>query len=209
MARFGGFESLAEASVADVIRAWQGLGYNRRALRLLEGAQRVTREFDGRLPREIEVLRSLPGIGSNTAASIFVFAYDLPAVFIETNIRRAFIDEFFHDAQQVPDSRLLPLIAASVERDRPREWYWALMDYGANLAKRGPNPNQRSKHYVVQSTFQGSLRQLRGEVLRQLLVGAKSRSELLEHDSRMEAVLAALESEGFIVETSGAYALRR
>lgn len=196
--RFPGFEALAAASTAEVLEEWQGMGYNRRALWLKEAARRVEEEFGGVLPREAEVLATLPGIGPNTAGSMAAFAYNQPVVFIETNIRRVFIHEFFSDREGVADSELKPLIEAALDREHPREWYYALMDYGSDLAKRVPNPNRRSKHYAVQSKFEGSLRQIRGEVLRQLLAGSKRRKELMIEDERLETVLAALVREGFV-----------
>ncbi len=205
LARFGGFEALAEAPVADVLEQWQGMGYNRRALWLRKAAQMVVGEYDGVLPRDPGELVKLPGIGANTAGSLAAFAYDAPVVFIETNIRRVFLHEFFGDREGVGDAELMPLIAAALDREQPREWYWALMDYGADLAKRVVNPNRRSKHYAVQSKFEGSVRQVRGEVLRQLLGGAKAADDLGIDDERLAAVLEAMVEEGFLMLTAGKY----
>jgi len=197
-ARWPDFEALAGASTASVIEEWQGLGYNRRALWLREAAQMVVREFGGKLPRATADLQRLPGVGRNTAGSVAAFAYNEPVVFIETNIRRVMLSEWFAGAQDVTDAQLLPVIAETLPRARPREWYWALMDYGAALAERGPNANRRSRHYSVQSQFEGSARQLRGEVLRRLVAGPRTVSELAIADERLTAVLAALEREGFL-----------
>jgi A/G-specific adenine glycosylase len=206
---FPDFQTLAAASVAEVVAAWQGLGYNRRALWLQRAAQSVVGEHGGRLPRDPAVLVTLPGIGPNTAGSIAAFAYEAPVVFIETNIRRVFIHEFFPDHDEVSDAQLRPLIEAALDREHPREWYYALMDYGAMLAKTVPNPNRRSKHYARQSQFEGSLRQLRGEVLRQLLTGPKSKLELTIEDKRLDSVLDGLMKEGFIEQLlDGQYLLK-
>jgi A/G-specific adenine glycosylase len=207
--RFPGFERLAGAEVAEVLEEWQGMGYNRRALWLREAARRVVRDYDGALPHDPAVLVTLPGIGPNTAGSIAAFAYEAPVVFIETNIRRVFIYEFFGDQEGVSDAQLRPLIEAALDRESPREWYWALMDYGADLVKRIPNPNRRSKHYVRQSKFEGSVRQLRGEVLRRLLVGPKTLDGMQITDERLGEVLRALEAEGFIEQTQGFYCLMK
>jgi A/G-specific adenine glycosylase len=211
---FPDFETLCQASVADVISAWQGLGYNRRALRLREAAQIIRDNFGGNLPRDLEKLISLPGIGNNTAGSIAAFAFNLPVTFIETNIRRVFIHHYAElasrDASPVAalsDKQLLPLIEATLDRDNPREWYWALMDYGADLVKRVENPNRQSKHYSVQSKFEGSLRQIRGEVLRQLLDGPKATANMGIADLRLPEVLGALVKEGFITERKGTFGL--
>jgi A/G-specific adenine glycosylase len=209
LTRFPDWHALALASSADVIKQWQGLGYNRRALWTLEGARRIVYDFGGKLPTTVAELQSLPGIGPNTAASIFVFAYDRPAIFVETNIRRVFLHEFFPGEESVADSQLMPLVSASLDQGRPREWYWALMDYGADLAKRVPNPNRRSKHYSVQSKFEGSVRQIRGTVLRRLVEGPIPVDLLIRIDPRTPVVLEHLKEEGFIVESQGLCALRR
>ena len=205
--RFSSFEILADASVADVLAEWQGMGYNRRALYLHRIAQTIVRDYEGNLPLDPLELVKLPGIGPNTAGSIAAFAYDSPVVFIETNIRRVFIHEFFQDSIEISDKTLLPLSEQALATERPREWYYALMDYGSYLAKTGPNPNRRRKHHVVQSKFEGSKRQVRGEILRQLLVGPKKGFEI--DDTRLNDVLLALEAEGFIVVTDQVYSLAK
>jgi A/G-specific adenine glycosylase len=204
--RFDGFAVLAQAPVAEVLAEWQGMGYNRRALWLKAAAQQVAER--GELPRDPAELVTLPGIGANTAGSIAAFAYNEPTVFIETNIRRVFIHEYFADADDISDSAIRPLVAETLDREQPREWYWALMDYGADLAKRVPNPNRRSRHYSVQSRFEGSLRQVRGEVLRRLLGGPKEASDL-GTDERLPRVLSDLVREGFIRRVGERYEVVR
>jgi len=162
---FPDFESLAQASLRNVLSLWQGLGYNRRGKYLQEIAQAVMQEHGGSLPEETEKLRALPGIGPYTAGSICAFAFNKPTVFIETNIRAVYIHTFAKGAAKVPDSELLPLIEATVDHANPREWYYALMDYGVELKKGGKNPNVRSKHHTVQSKFEGSDRQIRGRII--------------------------------------------
>ncbi|MFW5643929.1 MAG: hypothetical protein ACOCYQ_07850, partial [Alkalispirochaeta sp.] len=88
--RFPDFRSLAAASLGDVLNAWSGLGYNRRARFLREAAAAVVDRYDGELPSDPDLLKELPGIGANTAGSIAAFAFNRPVVFIETNIRRVF-----------------------------------------------------------------------------------------------------------------------
>jgi A/G-specific adenine glycosylase len=194
--RFPSFEILALARQSDVLEEWQGMGYNRRALWLQKIAVSVVNDYDGVLPASPSQLQKLTGIGPNTAGSIAAFAFNSPVTFIETNIRRVFINAFFSDEMSVEDKQLLPIISACVSLDEPREWYYALMDYGSYLVKQMPNPNRRSKQYTIQSVFEGSLRQLRGEVLRRLLSGL----ELPLADSRLPVVLAQLEKEGFLRE---------
>jgi A/G-specific adenine glycosylase len=213
LAAFPDFAAVARASVGEVLGVWQGLGYNRRGLWLREAAMRVMDEYGGVLPRETDVLVKLRGVGVNTAGSMVAFAYNEPVVFIETNIRRVFIHEFFGDDKvarhdPISDQQLLPMVEAALDREHPREWHWALMDYGADVAKRVPNPNRRSKHYARQSQFEGSLRQIRGEVLRQLLAGPKSAGELGISDERLPTALEQLVDEGFIVKNNGLYQVR-
>ena len=189
------------------MQMWQGLGYNRRALWLKAIAEQVSTHYQGELPRNPSDLVKLPGIGVNTAGSIAAFAYNEPVVFIETNIRRVFLNEFFAGQEGVPDRELLAVIREALDRDNPRRWYYALMDYGAGLSKLVTNPNRRSAHYVRQSQFEGSTRQLRGTILAQLIAGPKSVAELNISDSRLGDVISALLKEGFIHEVGGRFEL--
>ena len=133
---FATFESLAAASLRDVLTVWQGLGYYRRARFLHQLAQIVVNEYNGVLPQDPKILQTLPGIGPNTAGSICAFAFNKEVVFIETNIRTVFIDSFFRDKENVTDKELLPLITMTLDQENPREWYYALMDYGVFLKSR-------------------------------------------------------------------------
>ena len=203
LAAFPDLAALAAASFDRVLAAWQGLGYNRRAMFLHRTARIIVREHRGRVPDDIAALLALPGIGAATAASIRAFAFDAPVVFIETNIRRVFIHEFFPDREEVTDADLLPLVAAALDRRSPREWYYALMDYGAALARQVPNPNRRSRSYVRQSRFEGSDRQVRGAILRALVGGsALTGSGIVRaaggDGERVLLLLANLEREGFV-----------
>lgn len=170
ISRFPDFKSLASTRPTDVLAVWQGMGYNRRALNLQRIAIIVIQQYGGELPKDMSELILFPGIGSATAGSIAVFAFNRPEVFIETNIRRVFIHHFFaHSTQPISDAELKPLVEAALDTANPREWYYALMDYGTHLAKEVPNPNRRSQHYVRQSKFEGSDRQIRGEIIRIML----------------------------------------
>jgi len=166
--QFPDFATLASAQMRDLLAAWQGLGYNRRALALQKIAQRVMHEFDGKLPDDPEILQTFSGIGPNTAGSICAFAFNCPITFIETNIRSIFIHFFFQGQTEVHDKMLLPLVAKTVDRHNAREWYYALMDYGVALKKMYPNPSRKSVHHATQSKFEGSDRQIRGAILRLL-----------------------------------------
>jgi A/G-specific adenine glycosylase len=203
-ALFPSFGALAKASLRDVLAAWQGLGYNRRALNLKRAAEIIVREHGGRLPRTVDELERLPGVGAATAASIMAFALNRPTVFIETNIRSVFIHCFFPGCESVRDTELRPLIAVTLDRRAPRCWYNALMDFGAWLKSRHANPSRQSRHHRPQSSFEGSDRQVRGAVLRLLTTqGTLTLDELcgrMEFDyARVERTTAALAREGFIV----------
>lgn len=217
--RFPSVESLALASSADVLEEWQGLGYNRRALAVWRCAQAV-REMGG-MPREADELVALPGIGPATAAGIRAFAYDLPGVYLETNVRTVFLHELYPQVEGVPDRELVPLVAACCPADDtnpaddPRTWYFALLDYGAWLKRTYPNPSRRSRTHVRQSRFEGSHRQKRAMVVRALLAhrdqGGATVRELAAHVSReaqkagreavdvmdVQALLDELAREGF------------
>lgn len=166
--RFPTWSHLAAAPSGAVIAAWQGLGYNRRAVALQRAAQAVISQYHGQLPRDQAALEALPGVGPYTAAAIRAFAFNQPAVVIETNIRAVYIHHFFPMAKKVTDDQLRPLIEQTLDWRHPARWYSALMDYGTMLKKQHPNPTRRSHHYVRQSAFVGSNRQVRGAVVRHL-----------------------------------------
>jgi A/G-specific adenine glycosylase len=165
---FPTLKSLAHAPLADVLRAWQGLGYNRRAKMLHRAAQEVVKHHGGRMPHDFDALTKLSGIGPSTAGGVCAYAYNMPVVFIETNIRRVFIHHFFRDIEGVGDTDIKPLVEITLDQNNPREWYSALMDYGTFLAETIPNPNRKSTHYTKQSRFIGSKREVRGGILRAL-----------------------------------------
>ncbi|HIH27178.1 MAG TPA: A/G-specific adenine glycosylase [Methanoregulaceae archaeon] len=201
--RFPDVRTLAEATTVEVLGVWQGLGYNRRALSLHRIAVQVERETGGRIPEDDASLRSMPGIGPYTSAAIQAFAFNKPVVMIETNIRRVYIHCFFGDRTGVADREILPLIEATLDRENPREWYNALMDYGYCLGSHAENPNRRSRHYQRQAPFIGSNRQLRGKIIRTLVQGGEMECDDLfraveEPGSMVEPVLTELETEGFI-----------
>jgi A/G-specific adenine glycosylase len=200
---FPDFASLATASLAKVLAVWQGLGYNRRAISLQKCAIRVMNEYNGILPADVDILATFPGIGRATAGSIAAFAFNMPVVFIETNIRRVFIHFFFTDTDSVSDAEILPIVKKALYRENPRVWYWALMDMGTTLKKTIPNPNRRSVHYTKQSPFEGSDRKIRGTILKLLLKHTfleevEIIGNVAEDPLRVQKMLVALEEEGFI-----------
>lgn len=207
--RFPDIASLAAAPAADVLRLWQGLGYNRRALALHRAAKAVMEQHGGKLPKDYDALLALPGIGPYTAAAVRAFAWNLPGTLLETNVRAAYLDRFFPDREKVLDKELLPVVEATLDRKDPRTWYWALMDYGARLKATKGNATRRSATYARQSKFQGSDRQLRGRILRILAERTRTEQELhaVLPDERLERVLAMLIKEGFLAKRRGKYAL--
>lgn len=227
--RFPTPSALAAAEPADVLEEWQGLGYNRRALALHRAARAVT-ALGGELPAETAALEALPGVGPATAAGIRAFAFDLPSVYLETNVRTVLLHELFPDEERVSDRTLVPILRetcpadASDPADDPRAWYYALLDYGAYLKRTVPNPSRRSASHARQSRFEGSHRQKRAELLRVLLAhrgepGGVGLSAICEElasveekagrrpisASEVEALLGELSREGFCRPGDGAW----
>lgn len=203
--RFSTMQSLAQSSLSDVLGHWQGLGYNRRAMYLHEAAKQLAKMSDDAWSTKL--LESLKGIGPNTASAIMVYAYNLPEIFIETNIRSVYLHHFFQDQTDVLDSEILELLERTIDRKNPRQWYWALMDYGSHLKSITPNPSRRSKHHKVQSQFEGSNRQLRAHVLRRIIARPVTKDALKQEflDDRLEVVLNSLQKEGLVIKKYGKY----
>ena len=207
---FPDFQSLAHAPLRDVLALWKGLGYNRRALQLKKLADMVN---SSAFPHDKDALMELPGIGSNTAGSIMAFAFNTPQAFIETNIRTVFIHFFFNRTRgKIDDKKILKLVEASLvgrNHTNPREWFYALMDYGVYLKKTFPNPSRKSKHHVKQSPFKGSNRELRATILQSIVETPRTRQEIIKHikrkPSEIDKNLSALESEGFIIKKDRLY----
>ncbi len=202
---FPDFPSLATAPLREILTVWQGLGYNRRGIALQRIAQRVVAEHGGQLPDTVETLRSFPNIGPATAGAICAFAFNKPAVFIDTNIRRVFIHFFFQDKNGVSDKEILPLVEKTLDSRTPRRWYHALMDYGAMLTKEPDNPNRRSAHYSRQPPFRGSNREIRGQILRTLLERPSlTERELVQsvgkNPKRVKTAITQLIKEGFLTK---------
>ncbi len=166
---FPTLRSLSETPDVEVLRRWQGLGYNRRALALKKCVSIILREYNGKLPSDPGMLVSLPGIGPATSAALAAFIYNKPAILIETNIRTAIIYYFFRRRRKVNDNEIRGVLACTLDHENPRHWYYALMDYGAMLKRKYRNLNTKSAHYLKQSPFKGSDRQFRGRILRALL----------------------------------------
>jgi A/G-specific adenine glycosylase len=207
---FPDFPALAKAPLPKLLKIWQGMGYNRRALSLKALAQVVVSEHKGRLPSDPDILRTLQGIGPYTAGAIAAFAFNKPVVFMDTNIRRVYIHEFLHDRRNIHDDDLVPLIRQTLDAKDPRKWYNALMDYGSMLKREEVNPNTRSAHYARQSPFENSNRQVRGKILNILVKGPPLTADRIVKAAGMDAErvkknLEQLAREGFIMKRRGRY----
>jgi A/G-specific adenine glycosylase len=135
IARFPDFAALAAAGTADVLRLWQGLGYNSRAVRLRQLAQAVVERFGGRMPDDEEELRSLPGVGGYTVAAIRAFAFNLDDAAVDTNVRRV-VHRMLHGLEYPPSASQREIDASAhalVPHARAHDWNSAMMDLGATI----------------------------------------------------------------------------
>ena len=210
LSAFPTLAALASAPLEDVLRVWQGLGYNRRAIALKRCAEEIISRFGGQFPRDTGELESLPGIGPYSARAVAAFAFGTAEPLIETNIRTVFIHFFFHGRGKVHDREIMPLVAATLDRHNPREWYYALMDFGVWLKQLHPNPGRRSRQHVQQSRFEGSNRQLRSRLLRAVMAGpgftaSELAGQLGAEQGDVERNLADMEREGFLCRTGSRY----
>jgi A/G-specific adenine glycosylase len=211
---FPNTRSLAKAPLSNVLRAWQGLGYNRRAKNLQLAAKAIVTEHKGVFPKSVEALEALPGIGPYTARAVAAFAFNQDVVFIETNIRTVVTHHFFPGTTKVDDKQILEILTQTLPKGRAREWYSALMDYGSYLKRSGVRINARAKNYTKQAKFAGSAREARGAVLKALAKGPRASgflTEILGPSRRMQvkAQLASLTKEGMIELKGGKFRLPR
>lgn len=194
--------TLASASLADVLRLWQGLGYNRRAKFLHEAAKMIEAEFGGTFPEaEADILR-LPGVGKNTAGAIRAYAFNTPSIFVETNVRTVYIHHFFADDFAVDDRQIVELLEQTIDRENPRQFYQSVMDYGSWLKANGVRNNAQSRHHKKQSPLKGSVREVRGQILRVLAnapLGIEQLRAAVGADERFDTAVAGLIRDGLVV----------
>lgn len=197
---FPSIESLAEAKLSEVLRSWQGLGYNRRAKFLHLAAKQIVSEG---YPKTFNQMVNLPGVGKNTAGALMNYVYNSPTAFVETNIRTVYFHHFFPDALEVHDRELLELVESTMDRENPREWFWALMDYGTFLKKQGYGRLSTSKHYKKQSKLEGSLRQMRGIIVKRLAEGPRTMKAFAREvdDERFTPALDGLIRDGLVARS--------
>jgi A/G-specific adenine glycosylase len=220
LAALPSLDRLAAASVASVIREWDGLGYNRRAVAISRAARAIVSAHDGVVPRDPAALRSLPGVGPYTAAAVASIAYGVPVAAIDTNVRRV-VSRVWATVPGVVDR------AATVWLDPfdPGGWNQAVMDLGREVCRPRPRctgcplaPSCRSagspprvEPARAASPFEGSARQVRGAVVRELRRSARptlaSLSAAIACDVDVVAsAVRALHADGLVV--AGPLALR-
>lgn len=206
VARFPDIPSLAAASLGEVLALWSGLGYNRRAKFLHEAAKMIVTTFDSHFPEQFEQLVALPGVGPNTAGAILTYAFNQPIVFIETNVRTVYFNHFFEGDAVVTDTELREVVARTLDHEHPREFYQALMDYGTWLKRQGGGRLSQSRHYKKQSPLKGSVREVRGQIIKLLTQGDRTLDELAvqyETDDRFAPALTGLLTDGLVAQTGG------
>ncbi len=135
MAQFPTVAALAGAPVAEVIRAWAGLGYNRRAINLHRAAKAIVAEHDGRVPDTVDGLMTLPGVGPYTARAVAAIAFGVPVGAVDTNVRRVLGRVAAGAADALTAAEIQALADAVVPEGRPGDWTHALMDVGAMLCR--------------------------------------------------------------------------
>jgi A/G-specific adenine glycosylase len=203
---------LARSPFREVLRVWQGLGYNRRALTLHKTAGEIADKYHGQVPDDPILLRQLPGVGEYTASAMMAIAFNKPAIVIDTNIRTVYLYFFFREMETVGKGDIMRLVEVTLDRNSPREWYYALFDYGAMLKRE--NKDQEAGKRRKQGTFRGSDRELRGNVLRLLLdTGDMTEDELLARlpsdEARVRRIVTQLHEEGLLDCSNGVIRIRQ
>ena len=204
IARFSDEAALAGAPLGDVLALWNGLGYNRRAKYLHDAAKMIMTDFAGEFPATTAELETLPGVGPNTAGAIMTYAFNKPVVFIETNVRTVYFHHFVADSDKISDRELRQVVKTTMDGENPREFYWQLMDYGTWLKKQGAGKIRLSAHYVKQSPLKGSVREIRGQIVKALTAGDLCDDQLRSvviADERYEKALAGLMRDGLVMQT--------
>ena len=179
-------QSLASASVTEVLTVWSGLGYNRRALYLQKAAQCVVSKFNGRFPEDETLLKTLPGIGEYTAKAMLCFAFDKQVAVVDTNVRKVIVTQFqiSHIKLHISNKALQQIADQLLPVGKAYEWNQALMDYSASVLKKEKIPLPK------QSKFKDSDRYYRGQIVK-LLVQKKrtTNNELHDHFNKHEQII--------------------
>jgi len=225
--RWPGFPALASAPPAEVIRAWRGLGYNRRAVNLHRLAATVQREHGGLLPADPATLLALPGIGPYTAAAVRSFAGNERVAVLDTNIARllARVVAGVATQREVPPRAVRTIAESLLPTSNARDHNLALMDFGAMVCTaRAPRcqacpvaatcawraagypPGAPATRPAV--AFEDTARFARGRIIDALRAGPATVDVLASmlpayHAGRIETYLAALERDALAVRTAG------
>lgn len=187
LTHFPDIKTLSKAPLRNVLKAWQGLGYNRRAKFLHEASKMLINTTPAQRG-DYTFLTSLPGVGPSTAGAVLVFTKNKPVVFIETNIRAVILHHFFKNTKEKVHDRevavvLQKLLSSLGKKFTARDFYYALYDYGTylktTLGKERKTLHRKSSHYVTQSAFSGSRRQLRAFILKTFLEMKKGSTKTL------------------------------
>ena len=185
--RFPDLSSLAAASRGDVIRAWAGLGYHRRAVALHEAARTIVRVHGGMVPREPRALQRLPGVGPYTAAAVAAIAFNRPVVAMDVNVRRVTSRVVLgREPEDGNDPQIAVAAGLLLDPRGPGTWNQAMMDLGREVCRPAPRcevcPFERSCRFRgagrpgrvtaarTQPPFEGSNRQVRGRIVAALRV---------------------------------------
>jgi A/G-specific adenine glycosylase len=210
LARFPDVRTLARAGRADVVRAWGSLGYNRRAVALHEAARIIVRDHGGRVPSDVEGLRRLPGVGPYTAAAVVAMGHGAPVVAMDTNVRRVVARAAMgRDASNAHLHEVIRVASRWLDRNDPGGWNQAVMDLGRELCRSTPRCEACPLSEICRfrqgrqalaaaprrhAPYQGSFRQLRGEVVAHLrgtpstMLGSLARSLGTSRESAAAAV---------------------
>jgi A/G-specific adenine glycosylase len=226
VAEFPTVRALADAPPADVLRAWGGLGYNRRALALHRAARAIVRGHAGVVPSDPAILTTLPGVGPYTAAAVASLGYGAPVAAIDVNVRRV-VSRMLLDGD-ADDATVRAAANAWLDPDDPAAWNQALMDLGREVCrpiprcaecpiarscrfrKRASNGGPAVGHTVRrQGRFEGSTRQVRGAVIRILRDTSPSTIDSIARQGghsteRVAWAVSALHGEGLIAASPAA-----
>jgi A/G-specific adenine glycosylase len=227
--KFPTAHSCADASLAEVLVAWSGLGYPRRAKSLHEAARIIRDDFDGEVPHSIDDLRALPGVGEYTSHAVASFAYGQRVAVLDTNVGRVLARALVNRPLAMSDARGLSQ-ALLPERDAAT-FNQAMIDLGAQFCRATPrcdecplasscawrrdggvDPAPRSAGVSrPQAPFAGSNRQLRGRVMRALHDGPRAKTRLVRElgvaPARAEVVLDSLVRDGLVTKVARSYSL--
>ncbi len=227
--RFPTVESCARASLAEILVAWSGLGYPRRAKNLHEAARVIRNDYQGQVPHEVDELRSLPGVGEYTSHAVASFAFGQRVAVLDTNVGRVLARALANEPLRRGTAR--DLAAALLPPNDAAAFNQAMLDLGAQYCRASPrcdecplasscawrqagglDPAPMSAAVSrPQAPFAGSNRQLRGRVLRALHAGPRAKTRLVRElgvsPGRAEGVLDGLVRDGLVTKLARSYSL--